>query len=116
MTSQLQETESRLQQLQDQKTEHAHQPSHTDRHGGEGEGIDAQYYKHLYEQAKREAEQLRLEKGAKLAVCHSAEEQCAVSDEMALQVDQLLQTLDQRNNERDMFQNQVRDIRNDLLC
>ncbi|XP_046902619.1 MORC family CW-type zinc finger protein 3a isoform X2 [Hypomesus transpacificus] len=107
MTSQLQETESRLQQLQDQKTEHAHRPSHTDRHGGEGEGEagrDAQSYKHLYEQAKREAEQLRLEKSD---VSHSTEEQCTVSDEMALQVDQLLQTLDQRNNERDMFQNQV---------
>ncbi|XP_067117197.1 MORC family CW-type zinc finger protein 3a [Osmerus mordax] len=110
MTSQLQETESRLQQLQDQKTEHAHQPSHTDRHGGDGEGEagrDAQYYKNLYEQAKQEAEQLRLEKEAKLAVSHSTEEQCTVSDEMALQVDQLLQTLDQRNNERDMFQNKV---------
>lgn len=110
LTDQLQDAQKRLQELSQisVKKECSHQASQTEETGG---GKD---YKSLFEKAKQKVDELIQDKEALLAsnetkpsVAEGGEED---SDDIAQQIECLVQELEQRNKERDELQSQVSDV------
>ncbi|XP_029315454.1 MORC family CW-type zinc finger protein 3a isoform X2 [Cottoperca gobio] len=107
LTCQLQDLQSRLQELSPIKVkkEGSDQASQTEETEG---GKD---YKDLFEKAKQKVDELIKDKEVSLAAAENkpSTSQCKEKemDEIALQVDYLMRELDQRNNERDELQSQL---------
>lgn len=107
LTNQLQDMQSRLQELLqiNVKRECSHQASQTE------ETEEEKDYKSLFEKAKQKVDELIKDKEALLATTETrpsvAQNEEKDIDEIALQVDNLLRELDQRNRERDELHSQV---------
>ncbi|XP_073329206.1 MORC family CW-type zinc finger protein 3a isoform X2 [Pagrus major] len=105
LTCQLQDAQSRLQELTQVKKECSHQASQTEETEG---GKD---YKSLFEKAKQKVNELIKDKESLLATAETkpspAQGEEEDIDEITLQVDRLIRELDQRNKERDELRSQL---------